>query len=211
MENHIGPEIGVKFRWDKKPSTVPRQLNSLKEKKRYIACFLVFKPERLAYAIFSKNPYFYGQSMIAVHKSNPLRVVKKPSDISHLVFGFVQKTYITPFMRDPAIKLDLVGSPNFQEINLKKLLSHRIDGIYSPGKGSTLVLLQKYGLTDEFRIIALPEKPSPVHVAFSKDLQKVAESFDEAFDKLGGQKLYLRLLNRYIDVSTLRHTSEKPE
>ncbi|XPS90503.1 putative ABC transporter, periplasmic binding domain protein [Desulfosarcina variabilis str. Montpellier] len=207
LENHISPEIGVKFQWDNNPTTIPRQLQTLKSQKKYIACLLLLVPERLTYSLFSKEPYFYGTSVIVVHKSNPLKEVKNASDISHMVFGYSQNAHITPFMRDPAIRLDNVGNSNYHEINMKKLLAHRIDGIYGPGKASTLLFLKKHGLTDEFRLIDLPEKPSPFHVVFSKKLKEEVEEFDRAFEKLGGRKFYLEILNNYIDVSKLRQNT----
>lgn len=211
LENHIAPEIGVQLQWDTDPTTIPRQLQTLKSPKKYIACLLLLVPERLAYSLFSKEPYYYGTSVIVVHKSNPLKEVKNASDISHMVFGYSQNVHITPFMRDPAIKLDKIGNPNYHEINMKKLLAHRIDGIYGPGKASTLLFLQEHGVTDKFRLIDLPEKPSPFHVVFSKNLKEMVEKFDRAFQKLGGRKFYLEILNNYIDISKLRQIPEKTE
>ncbi len=203
IENHIAPEMGVKFHWEVKPATIPRQLNQLLNSKRYIACLLTFVPTRLEYSIYSKNPFFYGHPIIAVLKSNPLKNIEEASDISHMVFGYAQKAYVTPFMRHPSIKFDLVGSPDFQEINLKKVAYRRIDGVYSLGKGSTLFYLQKLGLLDEFNLLELPEKPLPFHMVFSKDLREYTEKFDQIFERLGGQSLYLELLSKYIDVSRL--------
>lgn len=211
MESHIAPEIGVKFQWDTSPTTIPRQLYSLKSTEKYIACLLTFAPERLEYSLYSQEPYFFGQSIVAVHKSNPLKEIKKASDISHMVFGYSQHANVTPFMRDPTIKLDKVENPNYHEINLEKTLQHRIDGIYAPNKASTIMFLQEYGVADQFRLIDLPEKPVAFHVLFSKDLKEVAEKFDRAFEKFGGRKLYLEILSTYIDVSKLQHISEKPE
>ncbi len=203
LENHIAPEIDVKFQWDTHSATIPRQLNTLKSEEKYIACLLLLVPERLEYSIYSRAPYHYGESVIMVHKNNPLKEVKNVSDISHMVFGYSQNAHVTPFMRDPSIELDRIGTPNFHEINIKKLIQHRIDGIYSPGKAVTLMFLQKQGLADEFKLIDLPEKPVPYHVVFSKDLKDVAEKFDRAFHKLGGHSFYLEILNNYIDISKL--------
>ena len=209
LENYIAPEIGVKFQWDTNPTTIPRQLQTLKSPKKYIACLLLLVPERLEYSIFSKEPYYYGKSVIVIHKCNALKEVKNASDISHMVFGYSQNAHITPFMRDPTIELDRIGSPNYYEININKLIQHRIDGIYSPGKASALMFLQKYGLAGEIRMLDLPEKPVPYHVVFSKNLKKVAEKFDRAFHKLGGRKFYLEILNNYIDISKLHRIPEK--
>lgn len=209
LEYHIAPKIGVKFQWETNPSTIPRQLHTLKSQKKYVACLLLLVPERLEYSLFSKEPYYYGMSVIVIHKSNPLKEVKNASDISHMVFGYSKNAHITPFMRDPAIELDRIGSPNYYEININKLIQHHIDGIYSPGKATALMFLQKHGLTDEFRLIDLPEKPVPYYVVFSTDLKKVAEKFDRTFQKLGGRNFYLEILNNYIDISKLPRTPGK--
>lgn len=210
MEDYIAPEIGVKLKWEREPTSPARQFYNLREKKNRIACLVVYVPERRDYMIYSKEPYYYAQSIIAVYRSNPLKVVNEAGDIRHMVFGYSQEAYITPFMRDPSIQFDLVGSPDFLEINLKKVIAHRIDGIYSPGKASSIFFLQKYGVIDEFRLIDLPEKPTALYFGFSKDNKVLADEFDQAFKRQGGQQLYVRLLTRYIDISSLEHVSEKP-
>lgn len=210
IENHIAPEINMKFQWDASPTSLPRQLYNLKQGKKYIACFLVFVPKRREYIIYSKTPYYYAQSIIAVHNDNPLMEVKTAEDIRHMVFGYSKNIYRTPFMRDPSIHFELLQTPDFLKINLQKVINHRIDGIYSPGKASSLFYLQKFGLLHAFRLIDLPEKPSRLHIGFPRNLKALAEKFDRAFEKIGGQQLYLKLLSQYIDVSKLKHVSTPP-
>ena len=65
-------------------------------------------------------------------------------------------------------------------------------------------------MINEFKIIDLPEKPTPVHVAFPKGLKSLYDKFDQAFERLDGQQLYLKLLSRYIDISKLKHVSKSP-
>ena len=210
MEGYIAPEIGVKFQWETEPTSPARQIYNLREKNNRIMCLAVYVPARRDFMIYSKASYYCSQSIIAVYKSNPLKVVNGASDISHMVFGYSQKAYITPFMRDPSILFDLISSPDFLEINLKKVMAHRIDGIYSPGKASSIFFLQKFGVIDDFRLIDLPEKPTPLYFGFSKGNKMLADEFDQAFEKLGGQQLYVKLLGRYIDVSKLEHVTERP-
>ncbi|WP_319521735.1 transporter substrate-binding domain-containing protein [uncultured Desulfosarcina sp.] len=210
IEDSIAPEIGVKFQWETEPTSPARQFHNLKDKNNRVLCLAVYVPARRDFMIYSKEPYYYAQSIIAVHKSNPLKVVNEASDISNMVFGYSQKAYITPFMRDPSIQFDLISSPDFLEINLKKVMAHRIDGIYSPGKASSIFFLKKFGVIDDFRLIDLPEKPTPLYFGFSKGNKMLADEFDQAFERLGGQQLYVKLLSRYIDISKLEHVSEKP-
>lgn len=209
LEHFIAPEINVKFQWDTRPTAPARQFLNFKEKKNYIACFMVFVPTRREYLIYSQKPYYYAQSIIAVLRDNPLKEVKTAKDISHLVFGWYQNAYVTPFMQDPSIHFELVRSPDFLKINLKKVISHRIDGIYSPGKASSLFYLKKFGMLDKFKLIDLPEKPTQIHIGFPQHLKALADKFDQAFDRLEGQHLYLKLLSQYIDISRLEHVGEK--
>lgn len=210
MVDHVALEIGIDFKWETEPTSPARQLYNLREKKNRIMCLAVYVPERRDYMIYSKTPYYYAQSIIAVHRSNPLKVVNEAGDISHMVFGYSQRAYVTPFMRDPSIQFDLISSPDFLEINLKKVMAHRIDGIYSPGKASSIFFLEKFGVIDEFRLIDIPEKPTALYFGFSQDTIVLADEFDQAFQRLGGQQLYVKLLGRYIDISKLEHVSEKP-
>lgn len=203
IENYIAPATGIKFDWEFEPSTIPRQLISLQRGKRYISILLIFVQDRVKFLIYSLKPYYYGQSIILVHKDNPLRKINSIHDIMHLVVGYAQNAYMTPFMRNPRIKFDLIANPNYHGINLEKLSKKRIGCVYSPGKGSMLIHLKNQNRSDEFRIIDLPEIPSPFHAAFSKDLAKEAVQFDKAFARLGGKALYIDILKNYIDVTKL--------
>jgi ABC-type amino acid transport substrate-binding protein len=204
IEDYISPEIGVKFEWDSETTTIPRQILGLKNKEKYAVALLTYLPAREEFAIYSKQPYFSGQPMIAVLKSNPITEVKVVDDIKNMVFGYAQKAYISQFMRHPNIQFELISHPDFQQLNLQKTLNHRIDGVYSPGKGSMLYFMKKFNVVEKFRLINLPEKAIPYHVVFTKDLEIIAMKFDKAFEKLGGQVLYLNLLSKYIEVSKLK-------
>ncbi len=203
IANHIAPEIGMDFEWETEPSTIPRQVETLQQKENYIAALLTKSPEREGISIFLETPFFLSQSAIAISMDNPLKKISSLSDVESMTIGYAEKALISPFLNNDSIKFDLVGDPNFLEINFDKLLKNRIDAVYVPDKAGLLATMKKLGLESQVRILDLPESPVGFYTVFSKDLSNLAGRFADAFDKLDGQKLYLELLKKYLDTSLL--------
>lgn len=198
INDHIAPEMGVKFIWNKESSNIPRQLNTLETKPGYAAALIVYTPDRSKVSAFTKTPYFMIQSALLLHKENPLEEISKIEDILHMKIGFASKTFITPFMRDKRVQFDLISAPNFTEINTKKLLSNRIDASYTPDKTSLLYVMHNLDSSTKLKLLELPEPSAPAHIVFSKGSEEMVAKYNQAFDKLGGQTLYLKILSRYI-------------
>ncbi len=203
LEKYIGPEMGIKFIWDKEPTNVPRQLIILETNNNYAAAVLIPTPDRQKKYNFSEKPYFLSQTAIAILKTNKLKKISKIDDILGMTIGYADQTFISPFMRDKRIKFDLITDPKYQEINYQKLLKNRIDAVYLPDKAALLALAKSMKIENKVRIINLPEKPSPFHVVFTKGAEDIAEKYNKAFDKLNAQTLYIKLLKQYLDVSQL--------
>jgi len=203
IENNIATEMGVKFIWDKQPSTIPRQLEILKIEKDYAAALLTATPDRISTYAFTKKPFFLSKSAIAVRKDKNLQKISTTDDLVGMIIGYADKAYISPFMKDSRIKFDLIAAPNFNEINFKKLLANRIDAVYAPDKASLLMISKLMNLSGSIKVLDLPEKTSAFHVVFPKSSVNIVDKYDKAFDKLNGQKLYLKLLNKYLDTSKL--------
>lgn len=197
INDHIAPEMGVRFVWNKDSSNIPRQLNTLETKPGYASALVVYTPDRSKVADFTKTPYFMIQSALLLRKENKLEKVSKIEDILHMKIGFASKTFITPFMRDKRVQFDLITDPNFTEANTKKLLANRIDASYSPDKASLLYVIQNLKNSSELKLLELPEPQAPAHIIFSKGSKEMVEKYNQAFDKLDGQKLYLKLLSKY--------------
>lgn len=203
INDYIAPEIGVKFIWKAELSTVPRQLDILKNEAGYAAALLIYTPERAKVLDFTKKPYFKSQSAVVIHKNNALKTISKVEDILHMKIGYSQEAYITTFMKDKRIKFDLMSHPKFNEANIQKLLSNRVDAVYAPDKAGLLYVIQNLNASDDVRVIDLPEEPAPFHIVFSKGSGEIVEKFNRAFEKLDGQELYKRLLTKYLDTSKL--------
>ena len=203
LEKYIAPEINVKFVWDTQPTVVPRELELLDTQKDYAAALLVYTPERAQKVIFPETPYMPSKPALALLKDYKLEKINTIDDIAGLVIGYGSQATITPFMKSDKIKFEMVSAANFTEINLKKLLAKRIDAVYMPGNTSLLYYMRQLNFDQEFKLINLPEKPSILNIAFSQGLKDVADSYNKAYKKLNGEKLYITILSKYIDTSKL--------
>jgi polar amino acid transport system substrate-binding protein len=203
LEQHIRPKIGVKFVWARSPSSIPRQLQSLEDKSVDAIALLSYTPERAQKYAFTAIPFFVSSPAIAVLKSNKIEKVDKVEDILSLKIGYGRDTYLSPFMRDKRINFDLITSSNFNQQNINKLMISVIDAVYAPDVASLLAAIKKLNYEDDIKVIKLPDEKSANHVVFSKDLESVAERYNEAFDQIDGEKVFLQILSKYVDISKL--------
>ncbi len=201
INDYIAPEMRVRFIWDKEFSNIPRQINTLKTQPGYAGALIIYSPKRSKIIDYTKTPYFRGQSVLIVHKRNTLKKILKVEDILHIKIGYANKSFLTPFMKNEKIQFDMISHPNFNEANLRKLLKNRIDAVYAPEKTSLLYVIKNLNAGKEVKVVHLPERPAPFHIAFSKGSKKIVEKYNRAFDKLDGHALYLRLVKKYIDIS----------
>jgi ABC-type amino acid transport substrate-binding protein len=203
LEKHIGPKIGVKFVWERSPSSVPRQLHSIENKSVDAIALLSYTTERSKNLAFTAVPYFISSPAIAVLKSNKIEKVDKVEDILSFKIGYGRNTYLSPFMRDKRINFDLITSSNFNEQNIYKLMLSRIDAVYAPDVASLLAIIKELKYEDDIKIVKLPDKKSANHVVFSKDLEPVVIRYNEAFKQIDGEKFFLRIMSKYVDTSKL--------
>lgn len=204
LEQYIGPEMGVRFVWEKSPSSIPRQLNSIENGSADAIALLAYTPERAQECIFTATPYMITSPGIAVLKSNKIEKVEKVEDILSLKIGFARDTYLSPFMRDERIHFELISSSNFIEQNMHKLMLHSIDAAYTPDVVSLLSVVRKLGYEDDIKVIKLPEKGGAFYVVFAKDLEPVAVRYNEAFSQIDGEKVFMQIMSKYIDISNLQ-------
>ena len=203
LEQHIGPKMGVTFIWEKSPSSIPRQLNSIENKSVDAISLLAHTPEREKKCAFTATPFFMSSPAIVVLMSNKLEKVEKVEDILSFKIGYARDSYLSPFMRDERINFDLITSSNPHEQNINKLMLGLVDAVYAPDISSLLGLLRKLKYEDDIKVIKLPEKKSRCHVVFSKDLEPVAIRYNEAFDQIDGERTFMQIMSKYVDISKL--------
>ncbi len=203
LSMYMAPEMGITFRWTEHPFNVARQLKMIEEGRLDGAALLVWSEDRAKRVSYTRKPFAWIRSVISVKQENPLVRVTSPGDLSAMRIGSASGTFITEFMRDPAIKLIPVFTPEPNSQNLKKLMSGRLDAVYIQDKSAMLSELRDAALEGLVRVIELPVPPSPVHVVFGKAHQRLVRRYDKAFDRIKGTQVYRLLLARYMDVDGL--------
>lgn len=203
FEKVIAPEMGVTVKWESAASSIPRQLDQLERGEADVGLVFAKNDERMKILKYPQNPYFVSKPTLAFLKNHPIEKIDKVEDILGLVIGYGTKAYISPFMRDERIKFDLVTTPNWMDLNLKKLLSGRNDAMYQPERSSFLYYMRKQKLEDRIKLISLPET-AELYTTFSKKAgADLAERYDRAFEKVGGTARYVEILSKYLDTDRL--------
>ncbi len=203
LEQHIGPEMGVKFVWERSPSSIPRQLDSIENRSVDAIALLTYTPERSQKYAFTATPFFSSSPAIAVLESNKIEKVDKVEDILSFKIGYGRDTYLSPFMRDKRLNFDLITSSHLNEQNIHKLMLSLIDAVYAPDSASLLAVIKGLKYENDIKVIKLPENKSPNHVVFAKDLESVATRYNEAFRKIDGERTFMQIMSKYIDISNL--------
>ena len=203
LEQHMGPEMGVTFKWGRSPSPIPKQLESIENGSADAIALLAHTHERQKKYAFTAIPFFMPSPAIAVLMSNKLEQVDNVEDILSLKIGYARDSYLSPFMRDERINLKLITSSNPHEQNIHKLMLGSVDAVYTPDISSLLGVLRELKYEDDIKIVKLPENKSKCHVVFAKDLEAVAVRYDEAFRKIDGERIFMQIMSKYIDISKL--------
>ncbi|MGE0084962.1 MAG: substrate-binding periplasmic protein [Desulfococcaceae bacterium] len=203
FEKIIAPEMGVTVQWEPAASSIPRQLDQLEKGQVDIGLVFAKNEERMKILSYPKNPYFVSHPTLAFLNTHPVQKITKVEDILGMTIGYGTKAYISPFMRDARIRFDLVTSPNWMDLNLKKLLSGRNDAMYQPERSSFLYYIRKQKLEAQIKLISLPET-AELYTTFSKKAgPDLVERYDRAFEKVGGTARYIQILSKYLDTDRL--------
>ena len=205
LEDHISARMGVALKWQDHPSNIPRIIDSLIRGRVDLTPLLVYTEERAKAMAFTAKPYYRSQPAIVVRADSPLTAVEGLEDILDLTIGYARGTFVSPFMRDPKIRFDMNPLSDFMISNLKKVAGKRIDAAYAPDKVGLLMSIRALGMDGRLRCINLPEKTIPFYVVFSpaRASDGWVEKYNAAFDVLEADKLYLKLLLKYVDAGQL--------
>ena len=203
LEERIAPEMGVNVIWAERPTSLQRQLFQLEHGELDAGVILAYKPERMRFLDYPRNPFFETSPSLALLKHHPLQEIQKVEDILGLTIGCLGKSYISPFMRDKRIKFEFVYTNDASVLVFRKLLAGRIDAHYQLGVPVLLYLAKKFDAEEKIKILRLPER-AVVYTAFSKKAGgDLAARYDRAFEKVGGMKAFIEYFADYIDIGKL--------
>ena len=204
FEKIIAPEMEVTIKWRKVAVGIPRQLKMLEEGKIDAGVIFAKNKERAKFLNYPKYSFYDSRSVLAVTKNHPLKQVEKIEDILDYRIGYSAKAFKSPFMRDKRIKWDYVYTRDWINQSLKKLLINRLDAMYVVEAPPILYAARKNQAEDKIRLIFLPEPKTAIYTTFSKkSAPDLAQRYEKAFEKVGGQKRYYKMLAEHIDVSSL--------
>ncbi len=176
----LASEIGYKTEWVG-PLPLPR-LTAYLENGEEIDGTLGFPeyPQLKKYLYYSEMPIFRGKPVLIVRKDNPLKQVLSVENIRGYRIGLIKSLIekYTPLFDNNRhlIKLEPIGSENWLDQNLNKLLAGRLDALYDRQQYTIPFIAKKKGLDAHIKVLALPDPPTPFYIVFSK-LSKKSRKF----------------------------------
>lgn len=126
--------------------------------------------ERENYLFFPNREITPVQSIFLVRASATLTKIVSIDDIKDYRVGFISSANETAFFKNNKkhFHVEYVSGSGWNEQNIQKLLSNRIDAVYDLNEYSLLYQATLMGVRDKIRVLPLPEKPGKVYVVFSK-------------------------------------------
>lgn len=194
---HLAKEMGMTVEWVG-PLPMKRLLASLERGIIDAILLLAKNKERADKFLYPEKPFADLAPGIMVKKSRGLEKVEDAGELAGMKIGYFSGGYVSPFMRDERIKLDLNASTQWLNINFKKFDGGRIDAVYNPDTVSLKYEYGKFGDTGKVRFIVLPEKGMGLYTVFSKKSRSgLVDRYNTAHGKLMGEHSYDDLIMRY--------------
>lgn len=167
--NASAKKMGYEVEWVG-PLPFLRLMNYLEEGTLDGSLMIAKNEEREKFLHYSASPYYAVQSILVLRKEHPLDLIASIEDVKGFRIGSLSGVNLSPFMKRHAdqFRFDFIGSENWFEQNLQKLLLGRIDAIFGQNAITPLYEATILDKSDYIKILALPEPPNHVYVVFSK-------------------------------------------
>lgn len=202
----VGREMGYEVVFDSRPSTMNRQFERL-ESGRTDACLIFVKtPEREKFCYYPREDFHFDASHLVVRKDSPIERFESVEQLVGLKIGYLDGAFRIPLMQDERLTFEYLSSSNSKMQNLRKLMSGRIDAVYSPDSASVLAVARTLGVDSGIRLVRLPGSSSFYQVFSKKSDPTLVEKYNRAVEKLGGKEHFLKCLASYIDVKLYRES-----
>ncbi len=167
FNREIAPRMGVQFNW-LPPVTVARLEQNLARGTVAFTPILTITPARNAAKIrFAGINYIHFEPCIAVLPEHRLNAIRKASDLAGMSIGWVQSAAKPEFLNDPNIKFDLIGSVDWERVNMDKLRLGRIQGAFFSDQFTPRYYAAQNGA--KVKLLKLPTPGVSLYGAFSPD------------------------------------------
>jgi polar amino acid transport system substrate-binding protein len=145
--------------------------------------------------VYSSVPILKMNPSLALLKSNPLNEIKSSEDLVPLRIGVFHDGYYSPMLRDKRLTLLPLTGENVNSRNLQKMMLNRIDAVYSPDFYSLEYTKNREHLSDQVKIVRLPEDGVFLYSAFSKNSAlKYLKEYEKALVKIERERPYEQFL-----------------
>lgn len=160
--------------------------------------------EKAQYLYYPNAPFFEPNSILMFLKDHPITEIKSADDLAGQRIGLLRGIKGTPFLITNADKLtiDSISGKDSVKRNLIRLKEKRIDAIFCPEIPHIRYETSQMGISDQVKILPIPEPPIQLNFAFSKKsangLHLLELYNDRTVDFKGTQEKYLKLLEKYF-------------
>jgi len=156
--------------------------------------------ERETEFLYPETPLTSIISCLVVQKDSPLKEVRRSEDLFGMTVGFIKAAYIPEMLKHEKIKLDLVTTTDFREMNYNKLQHKTADAMLDINYVSMKYWLESKGYLDQIRFIMLPVEPAEVYSIFrnTKEGAALRDAFDKANRKGISEKGFEKMTQKYL-------------
>lgn len=155
--------------------------------------------EREKKFVYTDKPIMNMQGAIALATKNPLHKIQNANDLKKMTIGAWQGGYRSELMQTSGLKIENYPGEAVSQRALRMIATSRLDAFYNPEETSLIYSIQKNHLSDQLKVLQLPEKPTGLYVAFSKKApSQLIVQFNQAHAKIEKQKPYKDVLNQYL-------------
>ncbi len=166
-----------------------------------LVMYLGKNPERERKFHYNSAPLFLMQGVFAVRAdSNWQENLKNFDDIGGRVIGVWADGYRSPNIKGDKIKIFPFYGNDVILRGLEVVKAKRIDAFYCPDiEAVRYVLLKNPSLKKQFRLVILPEPPTGLYPAFTKDVDgDTRKKFAQAFERVQKKQSYTAFLENYL-------------
>lgn len=176
-------------------SPFSRFLADMESGKADMGVFLAKTPEREKLLRYADHSIFTTESGVILPKDTAFTDLKS---LKGKVLGHTQGSVEPDYFTGTEIKFDCLSGEDVVERNLRRLALKRIDGVYVPTVSNGLYLLSKLNMTDQFKIVKIPNSTLELYFVFRKDISE--KTFNDINGLLNKKRsLYAPLLDKYLN------------
>ncbi|MEH6346125.1 MAG: hypothetical protein V7785_13625 [Bermanella sp.] len=201
FNQYVAPQMSHKIIWEKKEKPLKRLLGEIESGNTDISVLFAKRPDREAYMYYPKKSYIDTVPSLLVRSDNPMDTIGSLSDIKQLKIGFVKGGFIPPGIKKANLNFKLITGKDWQNLNLKKLESKRIDGIFAVQDISARYLARSNNLLATTKLLRMPVKAVKNYTVFSKASTNldIVSDYEKALEKAEMTVPYRKFIETWVD------------